>query len=285
MAARKRKTTTANKSAAKTPKRRRGGSARSARKKSGAANFTNFFVPLFLMIGILSCLGFLLFMGYRTVTASAFFDVEAIEVNGANRASKSEIERVVRSRAEKTGVWSADLAAIKTEIEKDALVKSAVVSRILPDGMRVDVIERVPRAVVETSSGEFWADEEAVFIGEARKNDSRPPFALRGWDEARSEKALKENRERVRVYLKMLDEWKNFNLASRVYAVDLSDARNPQAIVRDSGEEVIIVLAKENFGKRLQRGLEIIARKGREIKAVDLSGSKEILSFREKSGI
>ena len=271
-----------NKSAATAKKRRRG---TTVKRKKSAGNFTNFFVPLFLMVGILSCLGFLLFMGYRTVTASAFFDVKTIDIKGVSRSSKDEIERIVRSRAEKSGVWSADLSSIKAEIEKDVRVKSAVVSRILPDGMRVDVIERVPRAVVQTDSGEFWADEDAVFIGSIQKNDSRPPFVLRGWDEARSERAVKENQERVRVYLKMLDDWRSFDLASRVIAVDLSDMKNPQATVRDSGEEVTIVLAKENFGKRLQRGLEIIARKGKEIKAVDLSSSKEILSFREKSGI
>jgi cell division septal protein FtsQ len=282
MAVKKRKTTITNKSAAKTPKRRRGTTvARTSRKKS-AGGFANFFVPLFLMVGILACLGFLLSMGYRTVTASAFFDVKAVEINGVSRASKEEIERIVRSQAEKTGVWSADLAGIKSDIEKSVLIKSAVVSRILPDGMRVDVVERVPRAVVRLNSEDFWADDDAVMIGAVGKNDSRPPFVLRGWDEAKSEKAAKDNQERVRVYLKMLNEWKDFDLASRVSIVDLSDARNPQAIVRDSGEEVTIILARENFGKRLQRGLEIIAKKGKEIKAVDLSTSREVLSFREK---
>lgn len=279
MATRRRKTA-ANKSAALAKRRQN-----SATRKKTKGNFANFFVPLLLMAGILSCLGFLLVMGYRTVTASAFFDVKAIEINGVNRASKDEIERIVRSRTEKSGVWSADLSGIKSDIEKNVLVKSAVVSRILPDGMRVNVIERTPQAVVETNSGEFWADEDAALIGAVQKNDSRPPVILRGWDEAKNEKAVKDNQERVRIYLKMLNEWKDFDLASRVSAVDLTDIKNPQAIVRDSGEEVTIFLAKENFGKRLQRGLEIIAKKGREIKSVDLSSPKEILRFRDKSGI
>jgi cell division septal protein FtsQ len=278
MAIRKRKTTTTNKSAATAKRRRR----TTATRKKDSGNLANFFVPLFLMVGILSCLGFLLFMGYRTVTASAFFDVKAIEINGVSRASKEEIERIIRNQAEKSGVWSADLAGIKSNIEKSVLVKSAVVSRILPDGMRVNVIERVPRAIVHLNGDNFWTDDDAVIIGAVDKNDSRPPFVLRGWDEAKNEKAAKDNQERVRIYLKMLNDWKDFDLASRVSTVDLSDIKNPQAIVRDSGEEVTIILAKENFGKRLQRGLEIIAKKGKEIKSVDLSTSKEILSFREK---
>lgn len=279
MATRKRKiTTTTSKAAAKTPKRRR---AATATRKKSAGSFGSFFVPLFLIIGILFSLGFLLFMGYRTATASSFFDVKAIEINGINRAPKDEIERIVRSQTEKSGVWNADLGEIKNGIEKLTLVKSAVVSRVLPDGMRINVIERVPQAVVRLSSGEFWADEDAVILGASIKSDLRPPFVLRGWDESKGEKAQKENQERVRVYLKMINEWKEFELYKRVSAVDLSDLQSPQAIVPDSGETVTVVLAKENFGKRLKRGLEIIAKKGKEIKSVDLSTQKEIVSFRD----
>lgn len=278
MATRKRKiTTTTNKSAAKTPKRRKTTTPR--RKTAGKSG--NFFVPLFLIIGILFSLGFLLFMGYRTVTASAFFDVKAIEINGVTRAPKDEIERIVRNQTEKSGAWNADLKDIKTDIEKLTLVKSAVVSRVLPDGIRINVIERVPQAVVRLDGGNFWADADAVILGEVGKTDERPPFVLNGWDRDKSEKSVKDNQERVKTYVKMLNEWKDFDLSKRVSAVDLSDLQTPQAIVPDSGEAVTVILAKENFGKRLQRGLEIIAKKGKEIKSVDLSTQKEIIGFRD----
>jgi cell division septal protein FtsQ len=278
MAIRKRKTTiTTNKAAAKTPKRKR----TAAPRKKNSKRTANFFVPLFLMVGILFSLGFLLFMGYRTVTASAFFDVKAVEINGVSRAPKDEIERIVRNQTEKSGAWNADLKVIKTDIEKLTLVKSAVVSRVLPDGIRINVIERVPQAVVRIDGGNFWADTDAVILGEVGKTDERPPFVLNGWDRDKSDKATKDNQERVKVYLKMLNEWKDFELSKRVSAVDLSDLQSPQAIVPDSGEAVTIILAKDNFGKRLQRGLEIIAKKGKEIKSVDLSTQKEIVSFRD----
>ncbi|MGC2236529.1 MAG: FtsQ-type POTRA domain-containing protein [Pyrinomonadaceae bacterium] len=278
MAIRKRKTTTTtNKSAAKTPKRKRTATPR----KKNSKRTGNFFVPLFLMVGILVSLGFLLFMGYRTVTASAFFDVKAIEINGVSRAPKDEIERIVRNQTEKSGAWNADLKDIKTGIEKLTLVKSAVVSRVLPDGIRINVIERVPQAVVRIDGGNFWADADAVILGEVGKTDERPPFVLNGWDRDKSEKSVKENQERVKTYVKMLNEWKDFDLSRRVSAVDLSDLQTPQAIVPDSGEAVTIILAKDNFGKRLQRGLEIIAKKGKEIKSVDLSTQKEIIGFRD----
>src|SRR5215217_7175452 len=144
MATRTRKTILKNKSVAAPAKRRRAAKPAARRAKSGG-NFANFFVPLFLIFCILFCLGFLGFMGYRTVTASGFFDVKKIDVRGVNRASTDEIEKIVASQTQKCGVWNADLKEIKTKVENLAFVKSAAVSRGLPDGVRVNVIERVPR--------------------------------------------------------------------------------------------------------------------------------------------
>jgi cell division septal protein FtsQ len=279
MATRKRKTTTmTNKSTTKPVKRRRTTPVR--RKTSGKSG--SFFVPLFLMFGILFCLGFLLFMGYRTVTASSFFDVKAIEINGVSRASKDEIERIVLTQTEKSGAWNADLKVIKADIEKLTLVKSAVVSRILPDGIRVNVIERNKQAIVQTGNGDFWVDEDAAVLGAVAKDDQRPPFVLRGWDASESDKAIKENQERVRVYLKMLNDWKQFELSKRVTVVDLSDLREPQAIVQDSGELVTIVMAKDNFSK-LKTGLEDIAGRGCKVESIDVSSAQSRLTYRKNA--
>ena len=221
-------------------------------------------------------------MGYRTATASAFFDVKKIDVRGVSRAPKDDIERIARTFSDNSGVWNADLKAIKEDVEKIVWVKTAVVSRTLPDGLIVNVTERNPRAVVRTDAGDFWADDEAVILAQVAKDETRPPFVLRGWDEAKNEKAMKENRERVKIYLKMLSEWQDYELAKRVSAVNLADLREPQAIVQDSGEAVTIILANENYKNRLKSGLEKIAGRGREVKSIDVSSGSERLAFREK---
>lgn len=221
-------------------------------------------------------------MGYRTATASSFFDVKTIDVRGVARLEKADIERIVSRQTDKSGVWNADLAQVKADVERLTLVKAAVVSRVLPDGLRVNVTERAGRAVVHLNSGDYWADDDAVIIGAVGKTEERPPFNLIGWDESKTEKASKDNRERVKIYLKMLDEWQSFDLAKRVHTVDLADLQEPQAIVRDSGEAVSIILPRENYGKRLQNGLERIAGKGKEVKSIDVTGTQPSLGFRDK---
>lgn len=283
MAPRKRKrttTTTVNRTAAKTPRKRRS----TPKRRNSTGSFTNFLVPLFLLAGIIACLGFLLMMGYKTVTASTFFDVKAVEINGVTRAPKEEIERIIRNQTEKTGVWNADLTEIKNNVEKLTLVKSATVSRVLPDAVRVNVIERQPKAVVRIDGGDFLADEEAVVLGIAEKSDEKMPFYLQGWNRENTERARKENQERVKIYQKMLQDWEEFDLIKRVVSVDLTDMSEPQVFVSDAGEQKKIIISKDNFSEKLKAGLERIAGKGKEVIGINVNGTQSVLIFREKQG-
>ena len=277
-----RKTTLKNKAAA-TPKRRRAAKPAARRTSKSGGNLANFFVPLFLIFCILFCLGFLGFMGYRTVTASEFFDVKKIDVRGVLHASKSDIEKIVAAETEKLGVWNSDLKSIKEKVERLDFVKSAAVSRVLPDGVRVNVIERLPKAVVRLNSGDFWADEEGVIIAPVGKTDEHPPFALRGWDESKTDKAVKDNQLRVKIFQKMIEDWKTFDLDKRVKSVDMTDLENAKATIEDSGANIFIGLGKEDFGKRLQKGIEYTANKGVNFEGIELVGQNVRLVPRQNN--
>ena len=276
MAARKRTLATGRTSAAKKPRRRV-----VTKRASGTGYVGKLIVPLIFIVGILFCLGFLSLMGYRTATASAFFDVKTIDVRGAERASKSDIESIVHRQTLKSGVWNADLNEIKSDVEKLQFIKSSVVSRILPDGLRVTVIERVPRVVVRLKTGDAWADEDSTLLGAVTKDEARPPFALVGWDESKGANAARDNQERVKIYLKMLNEWQDFDLAKRVSSVNLANLQDPQAIVEDSGNFVTISLGKENFGKRLEKALEVVANRGNQIESIISNGQNVLLTYRK----
>jgi cell division septal protein FtsQ len=257
---------------------------RSAKSRSSSKNSVsgrNFVLPFFLSFCILICLGALGFLGYRTVTASDFFDVTLIEVSGTERASKKDIERIVGSQSGQAGVWNADLALIKQKIEKVPFVKSAAVSRILPNGLRVDILEREPRAIVRLGSGDFLVDGDGEILSSVEGNEQSLPFPIVGWDETKSERALKENIERVKLYQKMLGEWQDSDLANRVQMVNLSDLREPRAITEDSGTTVSIAVGRENFGQHLSSGIKAIVGKGSTFEAVNLVGQNMILAPRK----
>ena len=220
-------------------------------------------------------------VGYRSVTASSFFDLQAVVIRGVNRASRTDIEKIVKMNSVQNGVWNSDIDLIKMKIEELKFVKNASISRILPNGFRVIVNERIPRAVVRISGKDYWVDEDAILLGRQKGSEKQPVFTMFGWDERKTETALEKNKKRVELFTKLSDEWKKFDLATRVRAVDLSDLREPRAIVSDSGEIVTIYLGNDDFRRGLQRGLENIAGRGKEVESIIVSGLRPVIGYRD----
>jgi cell division septal protein FtsQ len=277
MATRKRSKTLAPKAAKRSKSAKRGA------KVGSSYRFKGFFLPLFLSFCILVCLSALGILGYRTVTASNFFSVGRVSVVGTNRASRDDIERIAATQAERSGAWNADLDEIKARLEKLAFVRSASVSRALPNELRISISEHLPVAVVQTARGEFLVNEEAEILAPAETKDESMPFAMTGWDEAKSEKATKDNIQRIKIYRKMLTEWREFDLASRVNTVDLADIRDPRAFTEDSGLKVSIAVGPDNFAEHLKKGISAIVGKGGTFEGVELVGANMILTPRQRS--
>lgn len=224
----------------------------------------------------------MIFLGYRTVTASDFFNVKAITVDGETRTNEDEVINLIKIETEKSGTWDADLSGIKAKIEKMPFVKRASVSRVLPGKIAVNIEERVPVAVVRLKNGDFLFDAEGNSLAKAQPDELHIPFVLSGWNETRSKDADDANKRRLKMYIEMIDEWRAVGIIDRVKAVDLSDLREPKAVAEDSGMPVTIAVGKENFAQNLKQGIEAIAGKGEMFSGVDLSGANMILVGRTK---
>ncbi len=241
--------------------------------------FGNFVVPVVISGVLLACLVFIGLLGYRTATASGFFGLRNIDVRGTERTSADDIRRIVAASVEKPGVWNADLADIRSKVEKLPFVKAAAVSMVLPAGIRVNVTERIPAAVVRLKSGDFLVDAEGTVLSAATANDKDFPFVLQGWDEAKTEKAMPDNLARLKIYRKMLDEWKQYDLASRVKEVNLANPREPIAVVEDSGRAITVALASKDLGKSLRMAIEAVSGKGAKVRSVDAGGIYPVLQY------
>ena len=262
---------------------RRSKPAARTRKKKGTGKVVNFFVPLFLMACIVFCLGLLFSAGFSSAASSDFFSVRNVTTVGTNRVSDRQVEQIVRAEAYKTGVWKADLEKLRGEIEKLKFVKHASVTRVLPDSVQVTITERVPAATARIGDRDYLVDDEARVLTEVTPGmkGPLPPFVMLGWDGDATQSAKASNRKRVELYLRLVSEWRKYDLVTRVKAVDLSDLNDPQAKVVDSGEVVTISLGKEDYAKGLQKGLETIAGKGERIKyVIDPGDDNPIIGYR-----
>lgn len=244
-----------------------------------ASEVGKYVVPAVLLAILLTALGFLSVAGYRSATASSFFSLDHVEVIGNDRTPREDVTKMVTSMAEKNGVWHSDIAEIKARIEKFPFVKSASVSRSLPSGIKVTLLERVPAAIVKLSFGDYLVDTEGTLLVPVRGEEKNFPFILQGWDETKTEKAVTDNLARLKVYRKMLDEAKQFDVSSRVREFNLANLREPVAVVEDSGRPITIALARDELGKSLKTAIEAVNGKGSKVKSVDSGGVHPIIQY------
>lgn len=241
------------------------------------------YAPIALKIVLLVATTVVVFLGYRAAASASFFQVRKIETRGTTRASVEAIERVVRQNVAETGVWRADLSDLSDHLERLPWVRTAVVTRVLPDGIRVRVVERQPRLVVRTSAGRFmWVDDDGVFLEDMKPTDQMPEFFLRGWNEDATVTAATENSERVSKFLQLQKDWSEQGLSDRVSEVNLLDLRDIRAQLAGDDSQIEIRLGSQNHGERLRLALNVLDKqrqtpRGPFISYIDLSQGKRAI--------
>jgi hypothetical protein len=279
------------------------------RSKGGVIRGVLRAAPYVAKLAVAMAVGGLMFLGYRAVVSASLFRVRDVDVAGTSRVSVDEIKTRVRRAASQTGTWAADLSGMSAELERVPSVRRAVVSRVLPDGLRVRITERTPVAVVRTSAGHFiWVDAEAYPLGEMKPTDDAPPFFIRGWNEEPTDEARAENLERVETYLGIEREWSAAGLSERVSEVNLIDLRDVRAQLAGADSQIEVRLggglpqrdpanedraawqnarqkALQDLGKRLKQALEVLdaqrqTPRGALITYIDLTqGKRAIVAF------
>jgi cell division protein FtsQ len=233
------------------------------------------------------CFGVVCFTAYRTAASSSFFQLRTVDVSGVSQGSEDQIKAVVRRAGAASGVWKADLDTISAELERQPWVRSAVVTRVLPSGLRVRITERTPRAVVRTAAGRFvWVDDEGVTTGTVAPTQNAPAFFMRGWDESGTESGRTENRRRVEKYLELSREWEAAGIASRVSEVNLDDLRDVRAQLTGDDSQIEVRLGRDDLTKRLRQSLEALDEqrstpRGQFITYIDMTqGKRAVIGFK-----
>ena len=233
--------------------------------------------------GILALIG--LAIGYRAASSASLFQVRTIEVVGTSRTSAEEIEGLVRRAVSRTGVWRADLSVLSAEIGRLPGVRRAVITRVLPDALRVRISERVPLAVVRNAAGHFvWVDEEGVTLSQMKSTDQMPPFFIIGWNEDGTNEAREGNVERVKKYQEALREWQAANVADRVSEINLFDVRDVRAQLAGNDSQIEVRVGAQDLGGRLKSALDVLDRykqagQANLITYVDFTGNNVVLGY------
>jgi hypothetical protein len=141
-------------------------------------------------------------------------------------------------------------------------VRGAVVTRVMPSGLRVRVTERAPLLIARNEAGRLvWADDEGVMLGAATPGED--DFFVRGLEEAQTEQARRQNRERMALASELKQDWARAGLSRRVSELNLGDLRDVRVQLAGDDSLIEVRLGSQDYARRFRQALEKLDEAGR----------------------
>jgi cell division septal protein FtsQ len=186
-------------------------------------------------------------------------DGSGLAVSGLERLGPKPIQRVFEPDFGKP-LAEIDLEARRTELLSLQWVRGATISRIWPDRVWVDVIERQPVAFLRLRSGRrgnTLIDREGAWL------DPLPgvQFDLPAVDGIEADMSVAERLKRVQLLEKLIADLDREEPAygARFGQIDLSDAQNAVATVVHQGEVYQLAMGDKLFRHRFEAFLDGVA--------------------------
>jgi cell division protein FtsQ len=170
-----------------------------------------------------------------------------IQLTGNRNVSRAQIVEVFGADISRN-VFLIPLEERKLQLEKIPWVESATVMRLLPDGLRVELRERVPVAYVQVGTEIKLGDREGVLMDVPAGMHYSFPVIL-GFNAADPPPARASRMQKYAALMRDLDSG-GAAYSHDVSEVDLADPEDVKVLVADPEGEVLIHLGGSSFMER-----------------------------------
>jgi cell division protein FtsQ len=215
---------------------------------------------VFLGLGVLAVLGGLAtsFIILKTYLGrDSRFRIEGagnIEATGLTEVSRAEMLPVFGEDIGRN-IFFVPLAERRKQLEQISWVERATVMRLLPDRIRIDVVERQPVAFARQGQHFGLVDANGVLLtmpaaAMAERHYSFPVVTgINANDQAVVRKA------RMAVYMRLLAELDadNRKLSAQISEIDLTDAADARVLMPEQGADILAHYGEDHFLERYQR--------------------------------
>jgi cell division protein FtsQ len=172
-------------------------------------------------------------------------------------------------------VFFVPLKERRRELEQIPWVEHATVMRVLPDQIRVAVVERQPVAFTQHGQQIGLVDASGVLLSMAAKTMAERHYSfpvVTGIDPGDS---AESRRVRMAVYLRLMAELDadGKHYSEQISEIDLTDPEDARVIMPEQGSDILVHLGEERFLDRFERYKAHIAEWRQQyphLKSVDL---------------
>lgn len=219
---------------------------------------------------------------FHLFAGSRFFTLRGVDVRGNTLLSAGEVETMVRPHVP-SGVFKADLDLIRKKLEEYPLIRAAEVARLLPDRLRVVIVERKPAALARRSDGSVvCVDDEGMIFGDnSYWRAKKTPPLISGISES-AENPNEKNRQLIMMYKRLLAELDQSEpaLSSRVDEVHFDEDEGLRLTLADS--RIAVLIGREDFRTRLNAALDVLdavrSRNAETLNILRISDAERLLS-------
>jgi hypothetical protein len=205
---------------------------------------------------------------FQIFASSKFFALKGVDVvwpaakpGVAPLLNAGEVEGIVRGLPTMSrGVLKADLEKIREELKKNPLMREVEVARLLPDRLRVSIVERQPGALARRGSLVVCVDDEGVMFGDRTSHWRGGDVPLiNGLAEDGGEGAKEINRHWIMMYKRLMADLDRTEppLSSHVDEIFFDKDAGVRLMLTQKRGGVLV--GKEDFRTRLNVALDILA--------------------------
>ncbi|MGL4366832.1 MAG: cell division protein FtsQ/DivIB [Brevinemataceae bacterium] len=101
---------------------------------------------------------------------TGIFDIKNIELTGLVSTDRQNINNIIKN-ASTQSLINIDINSLKTELEKCPLIKQAVISKVFPHILSIEIKERLPIVYINSGSKFYVSDNEGVILPIRDKQD------------------------------------------------------------------------------------------------------------------
>jgi len=227
--------------------------------------------PLTLRILAVVAASFFVAWSAKLVRDDPRFQLHAVELQGGKYLARTDVEEVFFSDRDHS-VYQIPLEQRRLAVEQLPWVRSAVVSRILPDQIRVSVEERIPVAFLWTRKGVALLDAEGVILDSPPETAFTFPVVRGLSDRERAD----QRRAKMRRFMSLMDGVRQDGASleeEAISEVDLADAEDLRVVATDDAGAVQLHLGQEKFRDRYgvyARHIRQWRQQFRQIQSIDL---------------
>jgi len=244
----------------------RPGGARFGRQRFDGARTTPWWRPASTWGRVFMGLGTLILLG--GLAASAFVLKTYLgrdgrfRIAGAGNITATGLNEV--SRAEMLPVFGEDigrniffvpLAERRRQLEQIPWIERATVMRVLPDQMRVSVVERKPVAFVRQGEQVELVDANGVLLAMAPATMAQHRYSFPVVTGIDAHDPPEGRKNRMAVYGRLLAELdaNNQHLSEQISEIDLSKPEDVRILMPEQGSDILVHLGEDRFLARYQR--------------------------------